>query len=910
MGSKSFGYVLGGLQIAVGALLTFTGIGASIGVPLMVSGAATVAGTALTPSPPRQKSLRDSPTYGIDQFDNPRGPDAFVPILFGTHRVKPVVIAESVSSVAENNAPGVDAQKRQGVKWLGAICEGEVSDVRDIEINDRKALSDLSEGRELGRGNGSKKTYEFPHRWVYLGGDETPAVEVFVDGVRKSFSTKSATAEFTVPTPPAQKYDSLTGLPLPIPKLTFDLRRDDRRERILEGTVRVFIRGTGHPESEQLRRVGIYKWGAAKLAPWRVRLKFQTRPPAGFTVKVTYDYLGSEGLALTQDGKGNTRAVFGTAPASGKPVTATYRTTPFPGLRIRWRPGTLDQSVIEGFSDLEQGHTPRATLLEQNAPLEYSTGTREVDELRVTLAAPRGFVQYKDDGDTAAVSAKVRIEYRKVGASSWTTLRNESGTDFKLVAERSSTVRWQVGLRAEWQRLFDAGDQDAGNRLEAFDRAAYEVRVTRLDKPATDPLVSDELHFQTVAEVLREGFTYPGTALLAIEAMPSEFLSGGSLRVSCVATRGRLFDPRTDAHYGRRDLGSSQNAALALRDLVTSAEGKARERYGGGFFFTGADFLLGTDGFTGTPPDEVPAASRDSFLAFADFCDEWVHRPGDDPTKAPYTATFSSAPPFASDNGERRCRLNLVLDTPQSLMEAVSDLAFLGYCFATLQGAKWRFPLDQDGAAGFTFVDDVDPPNQNMGKFVLNLEGWSKTPTHVQGSFWSEVLDYDRDELLFPVEDLPEGRPLNVREVNLAGCTRETEAARMLRHLAEQAKRHPFPCSWEAHPGVQFVEAGDIVIVKTHVPYSTGPKALELKVRVLACVVARDEEGRLGVRYAGRVMSGAPYNLKPVTVPVSTVPTQASAATGTGVFGLPGSTATARPGTVKRLVTDLRARVA
>ena len=209
------------------------------------------------------------------------------------------------------------------------------------------------------------------------------------------------------------------------------------------------------------------------------------------------------------------------------------------------------------------------------------------------------------------------------------------------------------------------------------------------------------------------------------------------------------------------------------------------------------------------------------------------------------------------------------------------------------------------------FWFDVDPPNQNMGKFVLNLEGWSKTPSHVQGSFWSEVLDYERDELLFPVEDLPEGRPLNVREVNLAGCTRETEAARILRHLAEQAKRHPFPCSFEAHPGIQFVEAGDIVTVKTRVPYSTGSKALELKVRVLACLVSRDEEGRLAVRYAGRVTSGAPYNLKPVTVPVST-PTPAQ----TGTFGLPVAgtinTALGNAGFSAgvRLVTNLRARIA
>jgi hypothetical protein len=94
----------------------------------------------------------------------------------------------------------------------------------------------------------------------------------------------------------------------------------------------------------------------------------------------------------------------------------------------------------------------------------------------------------------------------------------------------------------------------------------------------------------------------------------------------------------------------------------------------------------------------------------------------------------------------------------------------------------------------------------------------------------------------------------------------------MLRHLAEQARALPFPCTWEAHPGVQHVEAGDIVTVKTRVPYSTGGNATELKVRVLAGAVGRDEDGKLTVRYAGRVMDSSVYALKSVTVPVSAAP--------------------------------------
>ena len=71
-------------------------------------------------------------------------------------------------------------------------------------------------------------------------------------------------------------------------------------------------------------------------------------------------------------------------------------------------------------------------------------------------------------------------------------------------------------------------------------------------------------------------------------------------------------------------------------------------------------------------------------------------------------------------------------------------------------------------------MDDIDPAAQNMSKCVLRLDEWGKSPTGVKGSFWSEFLDYERDELLYPVDGLPEATPLNVREVDLRGVTRET----------------------------------------------------------------------------------------------------------------------------------------
>lgn len=805
----------------IGAVLFIAGLITSalgapgIGVPMMISGITHVIGTALAPAPPRDRSMSDSPTYGIDKFENPRGPELVVPILYGRHRVKPAVIAEAAFEVAEGVSPGsVSSTRRQGFRWLGVVCEGEVASIESLEINDRAVFSD-ERTEDLGRGNGSKKEFAFPHPWVYLGEDEAPAVRVMVDGVDVSWSRRTGGIYIVVPSSPS--------------KTTFDVVQSDRTERVLANSIRVYIRGPGRSEFEQLRREGTYKWSMQKLAPWRVRVRFQARPPAGWTVRIAYSYLGASGMAIAQDaGSGATKVVFGTAPANGKKVTATYRTTPFRGIRVSWRPGTLDQQPMDGFTDIEQSRNPRETKLTKDAALTYSTDAREVDNLRIGLVAPNGMVWYSTDGSgTQSVSVRLRIEYRKSGGT-WKTLRSRTNDTWKIVGQRSGTMRWEIDVRDELERRAASGEAAALADLDAFDRAAYEVRVTRLDPTAGGTYVIDEIHFAAVTEVVYEGYSYPGTALIGLRGVVGEFLEGSSLRVSCVATRAPLYDPRSAG--GSRDIGSSQNPALAIRDLVTSSEGAAAERFGSGAYFSAADI------------------DSTQWTALADYCDEWVHRPGDDATR-----------PASSMNGERRCRLNMVIDTPESVSELVSDIAVLGRSLATLQGARWRFPLDADEDPVFAFVDDIDPAAQNMSGFVLHVEDADRTPTGVQASFWNESLDYERDEMYYPVDGVEEGTPTNTRRIDLRGITRETEAARMLRHLAEQAKALPYPCTWEAHPGVQHVEAGDVVTVRTRVPYSTGETATELLVRVLGVVLSTDEEGKRSARFSGRVIDSRAY---------------------------------------------------
>lgn len=834
------GYLIGGLQIVVGALLTFTGVGAAVGVPLMVSGAATIAGTALAPSLPRTRTLRDSPTYGLDRFNNPRGPETHVPIIYGEPKVRPAVIAESVVETAEGVSPSdVRNTRQQEFRWLGVLGEGTVASVDAIEINDRPIFDPRRTGVELGRGNGSRKTFQFPGRWVWFGDDELPDVEVFVDGTKKSWSSSATQTEFVVP---ATTYVTVGGVRMAV-TLNFSLRRDNRQDRIITGTLRMYLRGPGYPEREQIRNAGTYQWRSQKVAPHRVDVWFpRTRPPEGWTCRFTYDVLSTSGMALTQDSQGRTDVVFGTAPANGARITANFRTANFPALRLAFRPGTLDQATIDGFTDLEvTRNAPSGALTKGTPSAPYRTDGREIDDARIGVMAPRGLIQYRDDGGTRAVSVDLRIEYRRQSSDGWTILRGPSGDKWTLIGERGSEMRFEFGIRDELERRARGGETAAIDALAGFGRGPLEIRLTRLTAVSNDAMQIDEITWTYVTEVLREGYVYPGTALLALRGRVAAFLSGQSLRVSCRARRGQLYDPRTAG--GSRDIGSPFNPALAIRDLVTSSEGAAAERFGGGGFFAASDLWGGSD-----------PATLHGLAAFADWCDEWVHRPGDDATQ-----------PASETNGERRCRLSVVLDTPSSLMETVADLAFLGFCFATLQGAKWRFPLDRDTDPVFTF-DETDPTAQNAWNVRVSQDPWGRTPTGIQGSFWSELKDFERDEMLVPV-DVPEGTPTNIRAVDLRGVYRETEAGRILRHLAEQAAEMPYTAQWDGHPGVWHVEAGDVVLLRTRVPYATGSTITELRVRVLVAVVGRGDDGAVTTRFAGRVVARKTAALHPVSLP-------------------------------------------
>lgn len=130
---KATSYIVAGVLTVAGAILTFTGIGASVGVPLMVSGITMAVGTMLIEPMPETKALEDySGGYNINGSTNANAIGNVPPLVLGECMIKPPVCGLQVTRV---EGSGINA--KQYVKFLYCLgYRGEGSLVTNIRIGD------------------------------------------------------------------------------------------------------------------------------------------------------------------------------------------------------------------------------------------------------------------------------------------------------------------------------------------------------------------------------------------------------------------------------------------------------------------------------------------------------------------------------------------------------------------------------------------------------------------------------------------------------------------------------------------------------------------------------------------------------------------------------------------------------
>lgn len=162
--------------------------------------------------------------------------------------------------------------------------------------------------------------------------------------------------------------------------------------------------------------------------------------------------------------------------------------------------GTADQSTIGNFRDTVTTFSLSRALNTQNLETTYSTNGNSIQELEVVMLFSSGLFSIQNNGKYIPKSITFEISYKKDGTATWTTQSITISNIYKTTKRLSYSFK----------------------NLEA---ATYDIKVKRISDFDTNSQVANALVLDYVNEIIYDDFIYPGTALLAVNALATDQLS-------------------------------------------------------------------------------------------------------------------------------------------------------------------------------------------------------------------------------------------------------------------------------------------------------------------------------------------------------------------------------------------------
>jgi len=391
------------------------------------------------------------------------------------------------------------------------------------------------------------------------------------------------------------------------------------------------------------------------------------------------------------------------------PVENADGTQNFSGLSFDWRTGTQSQTYIEGFPSVE-AETGVSVEIKQATPVVRTVTGANLDAVRVTISVPALTKQNVKNGDlggsevqllvevqtdgggyvdaairytnttlsvasgvtsslTTAITAATlnlswlgdgsatfqtityRIDYRAIGAGSWTALNTGSfegtgqavsntnwywgGSSYSSAASADSrTVQFDAPVSDTYEfrvvtltgtgtlsltgtgKIPQGTDTIKGKTTSRYQRSyniplsggtSYDIRVTRVTADSETTSLRDKTYWDSYTEITEGKFTYPNSALMAVSidaegfsSIPSRSYEIEGLIINIPSN----YDPLTRVYDGVWDgtftTGYSNNPAWCFYEMIVN------DRFGLG--------------------DLIPAALIDkwSLYTIAQYCDEMV----------------------------------------------------------------------------------------------------------------------------------------------------------------------------------------------------------------------------------------------------------------------------------------------
>ncbi|MBF8636094.1 DUF1983 domain-containing protein [Pseudomonas fulva] len=208
------------------------------------------------------------------------------------------------------------------------------------------------------------------------------------------------------------------------------------------------------------------------------------------------------------------------------PIADASGNVNFPGVKWEWRPGSVEQSYIQGIPSVENETSVNVELRSDN-PFTRALSNTQLSAIRVRMSWPR--LARQDENGTFGYRIEYAIDVATDGGAFVESLLG--------AVDGKSTTGYQRSERVNLPKA----------------TSGWSFRVRRITPNATSDRIADTMMIAGYSEIIDQKIRYPNTALLYIEFDAQQFQNIPAVTVKCKAKRWPVpstYDPITRTYSG------------------------------------------------------------------------------------------------------------------------------------------------------------------------------------------------------------------------------------------------------------------------------------------------------------------------------------------------------------------------
>lgn len=369
---------------------------------------------------------------------------------------------------------------------------------------------------------------------------------------------------------------------------------------------------------------------------------------------------------------------------------------------VHKRYGSYDQAVIPNFRDTRthQSVNNKVPWANENSNwTEIEIPGDSITAIGIGISFPNGLAYFSGTGSVNALSVNIQVQYARQGTDNWISWINGTFSGAEATPLRYHNQTDYNGTPSQTPPY-------TGKDLLPD---SYKIRYKTSTVHDYNAKATKDMYIDYVEGIVKDDFRYPGRALLGIDALATDQLSGGLPTVSVVVER-RYVSVWTGAAWENKP---ANNPAWASYDMLVNAD------YGGNVSYTR--------------------------MIYADFV-TW--------------AAFCTANGYTCD---------IVFDTSDTLPDALNKLGILGRGRTVQKGTNFGVVIDKID----TPVNLFGIGNIREGSFRQYYIAKKDRVNVLGVTYFDKDDDYDRKTFELRTSDFTDdsGTDINRKDLVLYGAT-------------------------------------------------------------------------------------------------------------------------------------------